>query len=114
MNEKIIIIALALLLPFTVTAAGNETGSHEGPRGKKIKQLTEELGLSTDQQSRLETIFQQYREKLKALRGEKHKLIEDVLSSEQMAKYSELKKERRLKRQRKHHQSGDKNAPAPM
>lgn len=114
MNKKIIIIALAVLLPFTAMAAGNETGNHEGQRGEKIKQLTKELGLSAEQQSRLETIFQQHHEKLKALREEKHKQMEGVLTSEQIAKYNELKKERHLKKQRKHHQGGDKNTQAPM
>ncbi|TRX03047.1 Spy/CpxP family protein refolding chaperone [Candidatus Methylobacter oryzae] len=114
MNKKIIIIALAVLLPFTAMAAGNETGNHEGRRGEKIKQLTKELGLSAEQQSRLETIFQQHHEKLKALREEKHKLMEGVLTSEQIAKYNELKKERHLKKQRKHHQGGDKNTQVPM
>lgn len=99
MNEKTMIMALAVLLPFTAMAAGNETGHHQSRHGEKIKQLTKELSLSTDQKSRLETIFQQHHEKLKALREEKHKLIEGVLTREQMAKYNDLRKERHLKRQ---------------
>lgn len=99
MNEKTMIMALAVLLPFTAMAAGNETGNHQSQHGEKIKPLTKELNLSTDQKSRLETIFQQHREKLKALREEKHKLIEGVLTREQMAKYNDLRRERHLKRQ---------------
>lgn len=99
MNKKIMIIALAVLLPFTAMAAGNKTGHHQSQHGEKIKQLTKELSLSTDQKSRLETIVQQHREKLKALREENHKLIEGVLTNEQMAKYNALRKERHPKRQ---------------
>ena len=112
MNKKLITIALAFLLPFTIMAAPSDKGDHEWHHGNRIEFLTKELGLSADQKTKLEAIFREQKEKLKALHEEKHKLIESVLTKEQIAKYDELKKQRHEKWQKKHQLENDKNPPA--
>jgi len=53
---------------------------------KKAERMTKELGLNAEQQAKVNAIFEQQKEKRKALREEMHKQLEAVLTPEQMAK----------------------------
>jgi len=53
---------------------------------KKVERMTKELGLNAEQQTKVNAIFEQQKEKRKALREEMHKQLEAVLTLEQMAK----------------------------
>lgn len=114
MNKKLVSVVMIMLMPLTGMAAVNDASPHEWHRGERIERLTQELGLSADQKAQLVTIFQQHHEKLKALHDEQHKLLEGVLTKEQMAKYDTLRKERYEKWQQKHHQDGEHTGPAPL
>lgn len=103
MYKKIAIIALVLAMPLAVAAStvGEDFGQH-GHRGDRVERLTKELDLNPEQKAKLADIFTQEREKREALRQETHQQIQQVLSSEQMAKFEELAKKRHEKWRKRH------------
>ncbi len=100
MNKKILTIALALVLPFSIAAASNDNGEHGWHHGGRLERMTKELGLTADQKAKLEPIFKQQQESFKAAHEANKKLIEGILTKEQTAKWDELKKQRHEKWQK--------------
>jgi|LAHU01.1.fsa_nt_gb protein CpxP len=92
MNKKILFLSIAITLPltaFAVPGEGHVDGAH--PHGRGIEQLSKALELTQDQQSRLQGIFNQQHEKILALHTESLAAIKQVLTTEQLAKWEELK-----------------------
>lgn len=97
MHKSIIALALALALPVTVMAGPGEKGGYEDHHAARLEHMTQELGLSADQKTKLEGVFNDSREKFKAIHEQMKKQIEGILTKEQLAKYQELKKQRHEK-----------------
>ncbi len=111
MNPKIVIMAIALTLPLTVSAfPGGKAEDHAAFRAQRVERLTEELNLNAEQKTQVEQIFQQQRDKQEALRQETHQRLQAVLSPEQMSRFEALKQERQAKWQK--HRAG-KGQPHP-
>jgi protein CpxP len=107
MNKKIITIALALALPLTVAAYPGDKGDFEGHHGNRVERLAKKLDLNAEQKSKVEVIFKEQHEKLKAIHEETRARLQEVLTKEQMAKMDEMKKQRHEQWQKKH-QEGQK------
>lgn len=109
MNTNLVAIVLALTLPLTATAnPGEYKGDHDHYQAKKIERLDKELSLTSDQKSRIETLFKQNGEKFKALREETQSQMQTILTPEQYTKLQEMKQRRherwRAKKQNKQHE----------
>jgi protein CpxP len=92
MNKKILFLSFAMALPLTAFAVSGE-GHGEGwhHHGHGIEQLSKVLDLTQDQQAKLEGIFNQQHEKIQALHKESQTAIKQVLTTEQLARWEELK-----------------------
>ncbi len=101
-TKTTIIVAMSMAFPLIVNAASEDNGEPKWHHGDRVEHLSQELGLSADQKTKLEAITKEQREKCKALHEEKHKQIEGILTKEQLAKYEELKKQRHEKWKSKH------------
>ncbi|MGZ5012747.1 MAG: Spy/CpxP family protein refolding chaperone [Methylobacter sp.] len=101
MNKKIITIALALALPLTVAAAPGDKGDFEGDHANRVERLAKNLDLNAEQKSKVEVIFKEQHEKLKAIHEETRARLQAVLTKEQMTKMDEMKKQRHEKWQKK-------------
>lgn len=111
MYKRIITIAIAIALPLAVSASPGDKGDFTGRHGNRVEFMTKELGLSPEQKTKLETIFNENKEKFKALHEEKQKLIEGILTKDQLEKYAELKKQRHEKWQKYHQDSSNGSSP---
>ena len=91
---KIPMLALAGMLLFSVTAqaAGNDEGRDGADR------MSNELQLSPDQKAKLEAIFNEKHEKIRAIREQAQARVREVLSEEQFSQWEQLKKRHREKR----------------
>jgi periplasmic protein CpxP/Spy len=98
--NKPLLIALALLLPCALAAAAPDMPGESGWRhdGDKVERMAQELNLTADQKTQLETILQEQHAKFKALHDEKHQLIAGILTPEQQAKWQQLQQQRRQQR----------------
>jgi protein CpxP len=114
MNKKILTIALAVALPFTVAAfpGGDGPDGFRGHKGDHVERLAEDLGLDVDQKAKLQDIFKEERSKREALREETHSRIKEVLTPEQMSKFEERKKAHQEKWQKRHHERMQKGGAA--
>lgn len=94
MNKKIVMLALALTLPLSVSAYASSggKGGPEGHMGHKLERLVKKLGLNEDQKSKLEIIFKEQGKKFKALHEETRQRMNGVLTPEQITKLDEMKK----------------------
>lgn len=98
-----IIMAMALALPLTVSALPGENAA-SGPAGKhanRLEKLAKKLDLTDDQKAKLEVIFKEQHAKHKALKEETRERLSKVLTAEQMEKMQEMKKHRQDKRKDK-------------
>ncbi|HEY8157751.1 MAG TPA: hypothetical protein VIF10_03510 [Methylobacter sp.] len=101
MNKKIITIALALALPLIVAAAPGDKGDFEGDHANRVERLAKNLDLNAEQKSKVEVIFKEQHEKLKAIHEETRARLQAVLTKEQMTKMDEMKTQRHEKWQKK-------------
>lgn len=105
MNKKILILATALLLPLTVFANPDQGG--DAPYGHRLERLNKELQLSPEQKTKLEAIFKEQHEKFRAIHEESHKRIKEILTPEQVTKWSEMKEQH----EEKHKQMMEQHHP---
>ena len=96
-----IIMAMALALPLTVSAFPGEGAGPGGKHANRMEKLTKKLDLTDDQKAKLEVIFKEQQAKRKALTEETHERMSEVLTAEQMEKMQEMKKRRQEKRKEK-------------
>lgn len=104
MIKKILILAIALLLPLTVSAYSGE--GDDAPYDHRLERLNTELQLSPEQKTKLEAIFKEQHEKFRAIHEESHKRIKEVLTPEQVTKWENMKEqhqEKHKKMMEKHH-----------
>ena len=113
MNKKIIILALALVLPLTASAFPGDNGSFEGHYANKVERLTKNLDLTADQKTKVEALFKEQEGKFKIIHEETRKRLQEVLTKEQLTKFDEMKKQRHDKWQKKHEALTDQKAPEP-
>ena len=105
MNKKIISIALALALPLTVAAfPGGDPAGMAAHDNAKIERMAKRLDLNADQKAKVEAIFKEQQDKMKAIHDETRTRIQGVLTKEQIAKMDSMKKE--------HHGKGQKQPQA--
>jgi periplasmic protein CpxP/Spy len=118
MRKSCLVLVCALVLPVSAAFAH---GEHEGPwfhHGHHGEHLAKALGLSAEQQAKVEEIFKEEGEKFKALHEEIHGKLNAVLTPEQQAKLEKLHSEHKGKRGHHRHWGGDKGPegavpPAP-
>ncbi|EIC28048.1 MULTISPECIES: hypothetical protein [Methylomicrobium] len=68
--------------------AAPETGKHHGI---KLKQLSQELGLSEEQESKFKALFKKHKQKIKEIREEGQEEAKDTLTPAQKLKLYQLK-----------------------
>ena len=113
MNKKIIILALALVLPLTAAAFPGGKCDFEGHHANKVERLTKNLNLTAEQKTKVEVIFKEQEGKFKIIHEETRKHLQEVLTKEQLTKFDEMKKQRHDKWQKKHEALTDQKAPEP-
>lgn len=101
MNKKMIIMAMALVLPLTVSAAPGEAAGPGGKHANRLEKLTKKLDLTDDQKAKLEVIFKEQHAKHQALKKETRERMSQVLTAGQMEKMKEMKKQHQDKRAEK-------------
>ena len=101
MNKKIIIMAMALALPLTVSAFPGEGAGPGGKHANRLEKMAKKLDLSDDQKAKLEVIFKEQHEKHQALRKETRERISEILTAEQIEKMQKMKKRHQDKRKDK-------------
>jgi len=110
MNKRLISITLGLLLPCAVLAetaapaaetppaatspAAPEAGKHHGI---KLKQLSEELDLSKEQENKIKSLFKKHKQKIKELREESKEEVKETLTPAQKLKLYQLKEKNKDK-----------------
>jgi len=94
MNKKLIGLMLLLTLPLTAAAEMDAPfDSH-----KRVEHLTKELGLNSEQQVKVEAIFNTQREKIKAAHEEAQASLKAVFTPEQMTKFEAMQEKRQQMR----------------
>jgi Skp family chaperone for outer membrane proteins len=91
MNKTIISLILGLGISLTALA---ETGKHHGI---KLKELSEELGLSEAHEAKLKSLFKKHKKQLKEIREESKGEIKASLQSEHELKLPHNTKKNRKK-----------------
>lgn len=115
MNKKIVAVALAFSLPFTVAAFPHGQCDTDGHRANRIEHLTKSLDLTAEQRTRLEDIFKEQKDKSKIIHEQIHARMQEVLTPEQMAKLDEMKKQRHQKWRKKCEEAlNNQKASKPM
>lgn len=94
---KKMIIALALALPLTAYAGDKHGGNHDEMAGRQMDMMARDLDLTDSQRDQISTIFDDHRNKMKALREETEAKVNDVLTPEQRAKAEKMRDKRREK-----------------
>jgi Spy/CpxP family protein refolding chaperone len=74
--------------PSPVVSPAPEAGKHHGI---KLKQLSEELGLSEAQESKIKALFKKHKQKIKEIREERKDENKEALTPEEKLKLSRLK-----------------------
>lgn len=97
MKKTLIAIALTLAIPTAIAAGLGAMGEYGPPRGPNLERMTQTLGLSDEQRTEMESVFQTQAEKRRALREETRTLIRAILNEEQLAKMDEMR-HRRMER----------------
>lgn len=92
MTLKTLLLITALLLPVSVLAVP-KMDAHPLPPHHRADQLAKELGLSEEQETKLDEVFKQQHEKFRAIHEESLVLVKQILSPEQMAKWENLKQQ---------------------
>jgi Spy/CpxP family protein refolding chaperone len=111
MNKKIIILALALVLPLTVAAFPGDKGGFEGHHANRVERLSKRLDLTPEQKTKVEALFKEQDEKFKVIHEQTRTRLQEVLTKEQMTKMDDMKKQRHEKWQKKHEALIDQKAP---
>lgn len=94
MNKKLIGLMLLLTLPLTAVAEMDTPfDSH-----KRVEHLTKELGLNSEQQVKVEAIFDVQKQKLKAIHEETQANLKAVFTPEQMTKFEAMQEKRQQMR----------------
>ncbi|MBL1262715.1 hypothetical protein [Candidatus Methylomicrobium oryzae] len=73
---------------FPAAAPQSEVGKHHGI---KLKQLSQELGLSEEQESKFKALFKKHKQKIKEIREESQEEVKDTLTPAQKLKLYQLK-----------------------
>ena len=103
MKKQLIVLLLTLSLPLSAFSLEESKTTIDVPHfyGAKIERMGKELGLNEEQKAKLETIFNEEKEKLKVvkkIREETRTRLEGVLTPEQITKMDEIKKQKRHKK----------------
>lgn len=86
MNKKLIGFMLLLALPLAAAAEMNALPDAH----KHVEHLTKELSLTSDQQVKVEAIFNTQREKMKAAHEEAKTALKAVFTPEQLTKFEAI------------------------
>ena len=92
MALKKLLLITTLFLPAVVFAAP-KMDAHPLPPHHRADQLAKELDLSEEQKNKLDEVFKQQHEKFRAIHEESLVLVKQILSTEQMAKWENLKQQ---------------------
>ncbi len=85
------LVMTAMLAPATVLAGAGGGGN---AAGNPMDRMAEKLGLSEEQQSEIESIIKEQREKQAALRQETQEQINAVLTDDQLEQLKQLQQQR--------------------
>jgi Spy/CpxP family protein refolding chaperone len=97
MTKKLIGLMLLLTLPLTAVAEMDAPpDSH-----KRVEHLTKELSLTSEQQVKVEAIFDTQKEKMKAAHEEAQAGLKAVLTPEQLTKFEAMQEKHQEMRREK-------------
>jgi len=93
-----LIVAVLLGVAFTGSVALAKYRGDKGERmDRRVERLSSELSLSADQETKIRSIFEEQKEKMKALREETRKKVASVLTADQKTKFEGLREKHREK-----------------
>jgi Spy/CpxP family protein refolding chaperone len=99
MNKKLIGLMLLLTLPLAAVADSDmHPDSH-----KRVEYMTKELGLTSEQQVKVEAIFEAQNQKMKAVHEETKVSLQAVFTPEQMTKFTAMHEKHEQMRKEKMH-----------
>jgi len=121
-NRRIMAVMSFLLLgSVLLRAEGPNPGNMKKWQDKRLERMTKELGLSTDQQNKIKSIFEDQRSKMAAtsvpqdrvaIHRDGEKQIAAILTDDQKPKYQKMLAEERAERlKRFKRQGGDQKSP---
>jgi Spy/CpxP family protein refolding chaperone len=90
MNIKSLLLVFTLVPPSSVFAEAYD--NNRATAATKLEGLATELQLTADQKSKLEAIFNERHEKIRAIREETQNRIKDILTDEQLEEWEASKK----------------------
>jgi protein CpxP len=105
--KKVMIIA-ALFLAGTTFAQSPEERDPKEIAAKRAERMATELGLNSDQRTKLEAIFLHEAEQMKALREKHEAEMRSVLTPEQYADWEQKREEKRAKMREQRKAQGTK------
>ncbi len=91
-NKTFFWLCILFILPFSISAFSGKEEKFEEHHARRMKNLTQELKLSNEQQSQVDAIFEQQYLKIQTIHEETRNKMKQVLSSEQMTKMEEMHK----------------------
>lgn len=110
MNNKLISVVLAsslLFIPITGQAQQNGSGVPDGKKG--IERMSKELGLSAEQKSKVEVIFNEEKKKVEAIFTEEKQKLQLVQEETRSSLQGALTPEQMDKLDKKMRQKASKN-----
>jgi hypothetical protein len=94
MNKFLIGVIIGLTVPLTAIAGEHggtpDSAGFDKHHVQRMMVLTQELGLTTEQQSKVAAIFEEQKGKFKAIHEETKTRLQTVLSPTQMQKMAEI------------------------
>ena len=102
--NKLITISTAIVLG-AVTMAAIASPYGYGPRPdrveNRIERMTEQLDLTTEQQTKIKSMFEEHQQERATMRERMHKNINAVLTAEQQSKFKALRDNRQQRHARR-------------
>ncbi len=115
MKKKIATIALIFTLPLTSYAfSGGDMSESPAIRAQKIEKMTKSLNLSSEQEAKLSTLFEEQGIKYKAIHEETRKQMETFLTKEQLAKMDAMREKHHQKWEKEHGELTGSEIPAAV
>lgn len=103
--KKSVSYGLIVAVLFGVALTGPVAlAKYRGDKGermdRRVERLSSELGLNDLQEAKIRSIFEEQKEKMKALREETRKKVASVLTADQKAKFESLREKKKDKHDR--------------
>lgn len=102
MKHSLIACALALTASLSATTIAAEPDNHKGLQARDMEHMTQELGLTEQQQEQIANLNSKYAERYREMRQSHREEVGRLLNAEQQVKMATLREERRERMIKRH------------